>query len=105
MHLYTLKISFLKGLLGLSTFFMLAQLHAQSSAVISLEEVKVRAKENNTSLKISQQDYALAKGQYESSRAVLLPQVRLSNTSTFTNNPLQAFGFPRHSLALNTVAA
>ncbi len=93
MHLYTLKISFLKGLLGLSTFFMLAQLHAQSSAVISLEEVKVRAKENNTSLKISQQDYALAKGQYESSRAVLLPQVRLSNTSTFTNNPLQAFGF------------
>ena len=93
MYIFNLNKSFLKGILGLSTLLMLTQIHAQSSAVISLEEVKTRAKENNTSLKISQQDFALAKGQYESSRAVLLPQLRLSNTSTFTNNPLQAFGF------------
>ncbi|MEL4454538.1 TolC family protein [Lutimonas vermicola] len=93
MYLFKLNKSFLKGVLVLGTVLMLAQTHAQSSTVISLEEVKTRAKENNNSLKISQQDYALAKGQYESSRAVLLPQIRLSNTSTFTNNPLQAFGF------------
>jgi outer membrane protein TolC len=72
---------------------MTLQVKAQSSSVINLEDVKIKAKEKNTSLKISQQDYALAKAQFESSRAVLLPQIRLSNTSSFTNNPLNAFGF------------
>lgn len=60
---------------------------------ISLDEAKIKAKENNSNLKISQQDYAIAKANYEQSRAVILPKLNVSNTSTFTNNPLNAFGF------------
>ncbi len=93
MHMYIKQKSILKGALSLMFIVMTHQVQAQSSSVINLEDVKVKAKEKNTSLKISQQDYALAKAQYESSRAVLLPQIRLSNTSSFTNNPLNAFGF------------
>jgi len=74
-------------------FLTALQIQAQTSSVISLDEVKSKAKEKNTSLKISEQEYAFAKAQYESSSAVLLPQISLSNTSTFTNNPLYAFGF------------
>lgn len=93
MHMYIKQKSILKGVLSLMFIVMIHQVQAQSSSVINLEDVKIKAKEKNTSLKISQQDYALAKAQYESSRAVLLPQIRLSNTSSFTNNPLNAFGF------------
>ena len=93
MHMYIKQKSILKGVLSLMFIVMTLQVQAQSSSVINLEDVKIKAKEKNTSLKISQQDYALAKAQYESSRAVLLPQIRLSNTSSFTNNPLNAFGF------------
>ena len=80
----------------MSTFLLLLGVfvvRAQTSQVISLEEVLAKARENNTSLKISEQELAMARGQYESSRAVILPQLRVSNTSSFTNNPLHAFGF------------
>lgn len=93
MHMYIIQKSILTGVLSLMFIVMTLQVQAQASSVINLEEVKAKAKDKNTSLKISQQDYALAKAQYESSRAVLLPQIRLSNTSSFTNNPLNAFGF------------
>ena len=84
------KISkiFLVGLL-----FVSLSLNAQTNVQISLDEVLLKAKENNTDLKISQQEYAIAKANYEQSRAVLLPQLNVSNTSTFTNNPLNVFGF------------
>ena len=80
-----------KVIFSLVLLIMIQEAYGQS--MINLEEVKERARDKNTALKISQQDYALAKAQYESSRAVLLPQIRLSNTSSFTNNPLNAFGF------------
>ncbi len=85
--------SILKENFVLVLFLAAIQIQAQTSSVISLDEVKSKAKEKNTSLKISEQEYAFAKAQYESSSAVLLPQISLSNTSTFTNNPLYAFGF------------
>lgn len=93
--MYHLKLqqTLIKGLFSLILVLSLGKAYGQSTSVISLEQVTSRAKANNTSLKISQQDYALAKGQYESTNSVLLPQIRLSNTSTFTNNPLHAFGF------------
>ncbi len=83
----------LKEIIGLVVILTSLQIQAQTSTIISLDQVKSQAKEKNTSLKISEQEYALAKAQYESSSAVLLPQISLSNTSTFTNNPLYAFGF------------
>ena len=88
MHFYKSVITGFIGIVLLSFSSV-----AQSSAVISLEEVKTKARDKNTSLKISQQDYAVAKAQYERTGAVLLPQLRVTNTSTFTNNPLYAFGY------------
>lgn len=70
-----------------------SNLYAQTTKEISLDEAKSKAKTNNTNLKISEQDYAIAKANYEQSRAVILPNLNVSNTSTFTNNPLNAFGF------------
>lgn len=64
-----------------------------SNTPISLNDAKNKARENNANLKISQQEYAIAKANYEQTRAVILPKLNLSNTSTFTNNPLNSFGF------------
>jgi outer membrane protein TolC len=93
MLIIELKKSILASVITLIAIASFQNIHAQASSLISLEEVKTKARNQNKSLKISQQDYAFAKAQYESSRAILLPQIRLSNTSTFTNNPLHAFGF------------
>ena len=93
MYIQKSQQTVLKGVLIFLLVFSMGKTLAQTSVVISLDQVTAKAKENNTSLKISQQEYALAKGQYESTNSVLLPQIRLSNTSTFTNNPLNAFGF------------
>ena len=79
-----------------STFLLLLftmNLVAQSTIEISLSEAKSKAQENNIKLKISHQEYAIAKANFEQSRAVILPNLNLSNTSSFTNNPLYAFGF------------
>jgi len=93
MHSLRKTKSRLKEIIGLVIILTSFQIQAQTSTIISLDQVKSQAKEKNTSLKISEQEYALAKAQYESSSAVLLPQISLSNTSTFTNNPLYAFGY------------
>lgn len=93
MHMNRINNTLLGIIFALLVYSAVPEVYAQTSKIITLDEVKAKVKENNTSLKISQQDYALAKAQYESSRAVLLPQIRLSNTSSFTNNPLNAFGF------------
>jgi len=93
MHSLRKTKSRLKEIIGLVIILTSFQIQAQTSTIISLDQVKSQAKEKNTSLKISAQEYALAKAQYESSSAVLLPQISLSNTSTFTNNPLYAFGY------------
>jgi outer membrane protein TolC len=66
---------------------------AQERSLVSLEEARSQARSNNTDLKLFQKKYAVAKANYEQTRAVLLPQIRVTNTSTFTNNPLMAFGF------------
>lgn len=66
---------------------------AQEQSLVSLEEARALARSNNTDLQLFQKKQAVAKANYEQTRAVLLPQIRLTNTSTFTNNPLMAFGF------------
>ncbi len=93
MHSHRKTKSTIKKIIGLLIVLTSLQIHAQIGGVVSLEQVILKVRENNTSLKISEQEYALAKAQYESSSAVLLPQISVSNTSTFTNNPLYAFGF------------
>jgi outer membrane protein TolC len=82
-----------KILFLLNTIFSTFYIVAQTTVEISLEEVQSKAIKNNSDLKISQQDYAIAKANYEQTNAVILPNLNVSNTSSFTNNPLHAFGF------------
>ncbi len=83
----------LKGYLLLALIISLAPIRAQEATVLSLEEAKSKARAHNTDMKLFQKEFAIAKADYERTRAVLLPQIRVTNTSTFTNNPLMAFGF------------
>jgi outer membrane protein TolC len=87
------NLSGTRWLLALTLFIGLSTITAQERTVLSLEEAKSRARANNTDLKLFQKEYAIAKADYERTRAVLLPQISVTNTSTFTNNPLMAFGF------------
>jgi outer membrane protein TolC len=87
-NIKSISLILLLGWVSIST-----SLEAQEQSPISLEEVKAQARSNNTDLKLFQKKYEVARANYEQTRAVLLPQVRLTNTSTFTNNPLMAFGF------------
>ena len=77
----------------IALFISIASVTAQERTVISLEEARSRARAHNTDMKLFQKEFAIAKADYERTRAVLLPQIRVTNTSTFTNNPLMAFGF------------
>lgn len=79
--------------LMLAMLFIQFMAPAQNEVPLALEDAISKAQEKNASLQISKQDYAIAKAYYESSSAVLLPSIRVSNTSTFTDNPLNAFGF------------
>lgn len=72
---------------------MISTVTAQEKSEISLNQAIEKARVNNRGLRLSQKEMDVARAQYESSRAVLLPQLRVTNTSTFTNNPLHAFGF------------
>ena len=51
-----------------------------------------KVKERNNTLKIAQQDVLSAKGDYNQTNAVLLPNVSVSHTAIATTNPLMAFG-------------
>lgn len=79
--------------LFLISLFVLYTSYAQERNLVSLEEARTKARANNADSKLFQKKYEVAKANYEQTRAVLLPQIRLTNTSTFTNNPLMAFGF------------
>ncbi|MCM4167444.1 hypothetical protein KCTC52924_01061 [Arenibacter antarcticus] len=65
---------------------------AQQTVLITKEEVLSRVKENNNTLKISQQDVLAAKGDFNQTNAVILPNIGISHTGIATTNPLMAFG-------------
>ncbi|WP_423819366.1 TolC family protein [Salinimicrobium sp. TIG7-5_MAKvit] len=67
-------------------------LQAQETVSIGKEEVLQRVQENNSQLKISQQEFLAARAQYRQSNAVFLPNISVSHTGMTTNNPLMAFG-------------
>ncbi len=91
MHFKNIQLN--SYLLLLAFFVSLLPMRSQETNVLSLEDAKSRARAHNTDMKLFQKDFAIAKADYERTRAVLLPQIRVTNTSTFTNNPLMAFGF------------
>ncbi len=69
-----------------------AILRAQQLIPISKSEVLNRVADNNQSLKISEQDFNLAKADYRQTNAVFLPNITASHTAMATTNPLMAFG-------------
>ena len=76
----------------LSFLGTLSSVHAQESVLISKEEVLTKVRENNNTIKISQQNVLAAKGDYNQSNAVILPNISVSHTAISTTNPLMAFG-------------
>ncbi|APQ16104.1 TolC family protein [Maribacter hydrothermalis] len=78
-------------LIGLLLFGFYSAL-AQETISVSKEEVLTKVKENNNTLKIAQQDVLSAKGDYNQTNAILLPNISVSHTAIATTNPLMAFG-------------
>lgn len=67
-------------------------LKAQELVPISKAEVLARVSENNTSIKISVEEFNQAKADYRQTNAVFLPNITASHTGFATTNPLMAFG-------------
>ncbi len=65
---------------------------AQETVLISKTEVMDKVKTGNGTLKMSQQEVLMAKGDYNQTNAVLLPNISISHTGIATTNPLMAFG-------------
>ncbi|SHJ05171.1 TolC family protein [Pseudozobellia thermophila] len=65
---------------------------AQEPVLVSKDEVLAKVNENNNTLKIAQQEVLAAKGDYNQTNAVLLPNISVSHTGIATTNPLMAFG-------------
>ena len=65
---------------------------SQQKSMISKKEVLQKVHEGNSSLKITNQEYLMAKADFNQSRAVFLPNITASHTGILTTNPLMAFG-------------
>ena len=79
-------------LLLLSVLLLSPVLKAQEVVLITKNEVINKVKDHNSAIKVSQQDILMAKGDYNQTNAVLLPNINVSHTGITTNNPLMAFG-------------
>ncbi|MCG2460008.1 TolC family protein [Flavobacteriaceae bacterium F89] len=82
----------MKHLLGLLLLFPFYLALAQEALPISKDEVILKVRENNTTLKMAQQDILAAKGNFNQTNAVILPDISVSYTGIATTNPLMAFG-------------
>ncbi|TBN00410.1 TolC family protein [Hyunsoonleella flava] len=76
--------------LGLLAFTLFVE--AQEMVPISKSEVQSKVLENNTSIKISEEEFKQARADYRQTNAVFLPNITASHTAIATTNPLMAFG-------------
>ena len=76
----------------LSLFASTLFLQAQEVKPISKVEVLTRVSENNTTIKISEEEFNAAKADYKQTNAVFLPNITASHTGISTTNPLMSFG-------------
>ena len=65
---------------------------AQDVVPIAKSEVLSKVSENNTSIKISEEEFNAARADYRQTNAVFLPNITASHTGIATTNPLMAFG-------------
>ena len=83
----------MKNIILLISILLLSPLlNAQEVVLITKNEIITRVKDNNNAIKISQQDVLMAKGDFNQTNALLLPNINVSHTGIATNNPLMAFG-------------
>ena len=75
---------------GLISFVPLLQ--AQEIQYISKPEVLSKVSESNQSIKIANEAFNEAKGDYRQTNAIFLPNITVSHTGISTTNPLVAFG-------------
>lgn len=73
-------------------FAITMSLQAQDIVSISKTEVLTKVAVNNTSIKISEEEFNQAKADYRQTNAVFLPNISASHTAIATTNPLMAFG-------------
>lgn len=74
---------------------------AQQAVPISKAEVLEKVSQQNNKLKIGEQDVYSAKGDFNQTNAVFLPNVSTSYTGMATNSPLMAFGFKLNQAIVN----
>lgn len=73
-------------------FAFTISMQAQELIPITKVEVLSKVSKNNTSIKISKEDFNQAKADYKQTNAVFLPNITASHTAMTTTNPLMAFG-------------
>lgn len=84
-----MKIKIIITLFGL----LPAILFAQQTVPISKAAVLEKVIQQNNKLKIGEQQVLAAKGDYNQTNAVFLPNISASHSGMATTNPLMAFGF------------
>ncbi|WP_424000972.1 TolC family protein [Maribacter sp. IgM3_T14_3] len=82
----------MKYKLGWILLFVFYSGLAQEVKSITKDEVLTKVKESNNTLKIAKQDVLAAKGDFNQTNAILLPNISVSHTGIATTNPLMAFG-------------
>ena len=80
------------NLLFIFLLFNILIINAQQEKTISLNEVLNKVEKNNHTIKISEQDYNVAKSDYNQTNSILLPNITVSHSAIKTTNPLMAFG-------------
>ncbi|MDN5216962.1 TolC family protein [Fulvivirgaceae bacterium BMA12] len=72
--------------------YFTTMLQAQQTITVTKAEVLAKVSENNTSIKISEQDYHQSVADYKQTNATFLPNITASHSGMATTNPLMAFG-------------
>lgn len=74
-------------------FLLPAIVMAQQATPITKAEALEKVRQQNNNLKIGEQEALSAKGDFNQTRAIFLPNISASHTGMATTNPLMAFGF------------
>jgi outer membrane protein TolC len=85
----------MKNNIYIAVLFLLAipnLLQAQELVLITKTEVISAVSAENTSIKISEQEFYKARADYRQTNAIFLPNITASHTGIATTNPLMAFG-------------
>ncbi|PKV48373.1 outer membrane protein TolC [Aquimarina sp. MAR_2010_214] len=78
--------------LVLVVFLLSSIAYSQKIRPVSKTEILTKVTEENTSIKISREEFNQAKADYRQTHAVFLPNITASYTGMATTNPLMAFG-------------